>query len=106
VFVAASPLCGLTQTMIELVLARALQGLGGGGLISMAQTVAADVIAPRERGRCQAYLSGPWATASIGDPVLGGFFVDQLSRRWVFWINLPIGLAAFVLCRRACSSIR
>jgi EmrB/QacA subfamily drug resistance transporter len=101
VFVAASLLCGIAGSIAELVAARALQGLGGGGLISMAQAVIADIIAPRERGRYQAYLSGVWATASVGGPVLGGFFVDHLSWRWVFWINLPLGIAAFVLCRRA-----
>jgi EmrB/QacA subfamily drug resistance transporter len=101
VFIAASLLCGLAQNIAELVAARALQGLGGGGLISMAQAVIADIIAPRERGRYQAYMSGVWATASVGGPVLGGFFVDHLSWRWVFWINLPLGIAAFFLCRRA-----
>jgi EmrB/QacA subfamily drug resistance transporter len=101
IFVAASLLCAAAQNIAELIAARALQGLGGGGLISMAQAVIADVIAPRERGRYQAYLSGVWATTSVGGPVLGGFFVDHLSWRWVFWINLPLGVAAFLLCRHA-----
>jgi EmrB/QacA subfamily drug resistance transporter len=100
VFVAASVLCGMAQSMPQLIVARTLQGLGGGGLISMAQAVIADIIAPRERGRYQGYLSGMWATASVGGPVLGGFFVDYLSWRWVFWVNLPLGIAAFFICRR------
>jgi EmrB/QacA subfamily drug resistance transporter len=101
IFVVASALCGLAQTMPELIIARALQGLGGGGLISMAQAVIADVVSPRERSRYQGYFGAVWASASVGGPILGGLFVDYLSWRWVFWINLPIGIGAYVLCRRA-----
>jgi EmrB/QacA subfamily drug resistance transporter len=96
-FLVASVLCALSGTMVELIGARALQGVGGGGLISMAHATIADVISPRERGRYQAYIASVWGAASIGGPVLGGLFVDYLDWRWVFWINLPIGFAALVV---------
>ncbi|HTS90677.1 MAG TPA: MDR family MFS transporter [Stellaceae bacterium] len=101
IFVGGSMFCAIAQSMPQLILARAVQGLGGGGLITLAHAVIADHVSPRERGRYQGYLSGVWATASVGGPVLGGFFVDHLSWRWVFWINLPIGALAYLLCWRA-----
>jgi len=101
IFVGGSVLCAIAQSMPQLILARAFQGLGGGGLITLAHAVIADHVSPRERGRYQGYLSGMWATASISGPMLGGFFVDHLSWRWVFWINLPIGALAYLLCWRA-----
>ena len=100
VFVAASMLCGAAQSLWQLIFARALQGLGGGGLMAMAQSAIADVVAPRERGRYQGYLAAAWAVASIAGPIVGGWTTDQFSWRWIFWANLPIGALAFLLCHR------
>ncbi len=101
VFVLASVLCAMAQSLWGLIAARALQGLGGAGLMAMAQAAIADVVAPRERGKYQAYMAGTWGVASIAGPILGGWMTDQLSWRWIFWINVPLGIAAFVLSSRA-----
>ena len=101
IFTVASALCALATTLPLLIAARALQGLGGAGLMSMAQSAIADVVSPRERGRYQAYLAGTWAVASIAGPIIGGWLTDSLSWRWIFWANLPLGVAAMLLAGRA-----
>ena len=104
-FICASLLCGFAQTLPQLIAARALQGLGGAGLMAMAQASVADVVAPRERGRYQGYMASMWGIASIGGPIVGGYVTDHFSWRWLFWANLPIGLVAMVLCNRALRTI-
>lgn len=97
----ASILCALAHSLVLLVAARALQGLGGAGLMAMSQAVIADVVSPRERGRYQGYMAGTWATASVAGPILGGWMTENLSWHWIFWVNLPVCVMAFVLSNRA-----
>jgi len=105
-FVAASGLCAMSQSLWQLIAFRALQGVGGAGLMAMAQACIADVVAPRERGKYQAYMAGTWGVASVAGPILGGWITDDFSWRWIFWINLPIGVAAFVLSSRALKMLK
>jgi len=99
-FLGASALCALAPTMPLLIAARALQGAGGGGLMVMSQTVIADVVAPRERGRYAAYFAMVWASSSLLGPILGGFLSQHAGWPWIFWVNLPIGFAAFFVIDR------
>jgi EmrB/QacA subfamily drug resistance transporter len=97
IFLTGSVLAGISQSMVQLIAFRAIQGLGAGGLIVMVMTIVGEVLSPRERGRYQGYIGSVFALSSIAGPLLGGFFVDHLGWRWVFYINLPIGLVALVV---------
>jgi EmrB/QacA subfamily drug resistance transporter len=94
-FLVGSALCGLAQNMTELILFRGLQGLGGGGLIVGTMAAIGDVVTPRERGRYQGIFGAVFGLASVIGPLLGGFFTTSLSWRWIFYVNLPIGVLAF-----------
>src|SRR3954469_5757964 len=97
IFLIGSALCGLSQSMAQLIGFRALQGLGAGGLIVTAIAVVGDVIPPRDRGRYQGIFGATFGVSTIIGPLLGGFFVDNLSWRWIFYVNLPLGAAAFIV---------
>src|SRR4051794_4095508 len=89
IFLIGSALCGLSQSMAELIAFRALQGLGGGGLLVLTMAVVGDIVAPRERGRYQGYFGGVFGLSTVAGPLLGGFFVDSLSWRGVFFLKPP-----------------
>jgi EmrB/QacA subfamily drug resistance transporter len=100
-FVAGSLACGLAQNMPQLVLARGLQGIGGGGLFAMSFVIIGDTIPPRDRGRYIGFITSVFAIASVAGPLVGGFIVDHTTWRWIFVINVPLGMIAMVVTSSA-----
>jgi EmrB/QacA subfamily drug resistance transporter len=96
-FLLGSALCGFSRSMGELIAFRALQGLGGGGLMVTIMAVVGDLFSPRERGRYQGIFGGVFGLSTLLGPLIGGFFVEQLNWRWIFYVNLPLGLVALVI---------
>ncbi|HEY9359072.1 MAG TPA: MFS transporter, partial [Xanthobacteraceae bacterium] len=96
VYAGGSLACALAPSMLTLILARALQGLGGGGLMPLVQTIIGDVASPRDRPRYQAYTSSTFIISTVGGPILGGFIAEHLHWSWIFWFNLPLCGLAFL----------
>ena len=101
IFLVGSALCGVAQNMTELIAFRALQGLGGGGLIVITFAAVGDIVAPSERGRYQGLFGGVFGISTVAGPLLGGFFVDNLSWRWIFYVNVPIGAVTLAVIATA-----
>ncbi|HLM19362.1 MAG TPA: MFS transporter, partial [Acidimicrobiia bacterium] len=99
IFVVGSVLCGLSTSMLQLILFRALQGVGAGCLLPVAQTIVADLYTLEQRAKLSAVMSAVFGFSSVIGPLIGGFITDQLSWHWVFFVNLPIGIAAFILVK-------
>lgn len=96
-FLVGSVFCALAPSMPALIAARLLQGAGGGGLLALSQTITGDILTPRERAAYQPYFAAAFTTASLAGPVLGGFFAEHIGWQMIFWINLPLGVAAFLM---------
>ena len=99
-FIAGSMLCGLAQNMPELIIFRAIQGIGGGGLFSLGLAIIGDIVPPRERGRYSGYFAATFGVSSVAGPLLGGFLTDGPGWRWIFYVNVPIGLLAVYITSR------
>ena len=101
IFLIGSVLCGLSQSMDQLIIFRAIQGLGGGGLMALVLAIVGDVVPPRERGRYQGYLGAVFGVSSVAGPLLGGLITEHISWHWIFFINIPLGaLALYVVSTR------
>ena len=101
VFLGGSALCGLSRTMLFLIIARGVQGLGGGGLMSLVQTVISDIVTPAERAKLQGYFAAVFTTSSLAGPVLGGVIAEKVHWSAIFWINLPVGIVALWIVYKA-----
>jgi EmrB/QacA subfamily drug resistance transporter len=101
IFLVGSVLCGAAQDMPQLIIFRAIQGIGGGGLMSIALAIIGDVIPPRERGKYQGYFGAVFGVSSVAGPLLGGYLTDAIGWRWIFYVNIPIGIAALVITSAA-----
>ncbi|WP_345669011.1 MDR family MFS transporter [Streptomyces similanensis] len=101
IFLIGSALCGMAQNMPQLIAFRALQGLGGGGLMVLSMAIVGDVVSPRERGRYQGLFGAVFGATSVLGPLLGGLFTEHLSWRWVFYVNLPVGVIALAVIAAA-----
>ncbi len=100
IFTVGSGLCGLAQSIVQLIVARAIQGIGGGGIFALSQAIFGEVFPVHERGRMQGYLASTWGIASLVGPLAGGLFADYVGWRWAFFVNVPLGIASSAMISR------